>query len=657
VETARLVQELTEFVGDSPIPQIVHTADGRFLACSRELTRVTGYTCADVPTIREWLIKARRIPEDKADVLVDEYLRRIAKGPPYASIDVEVYAHDGEVRNWLVQVTSSYERGGERILVSSAIDLTDKKKAEREVQEREEFLQRIFNAHPTVLYVYDLEKQAPVFQNRQIGSDLGYTFDEIHSMGTELPMRLTHPEDRAKLPRQFARLREAADHEILEIEYRLRAKDGSWHHFISRDTPFKRGADGKVVQIIGVATNVTESRRVEQERLEMSMHVQELQKMESLAMLAGGIAHDFNNLLIGIMGSADLAMMQLPATSPAHDDLKRIQTTSVECAELCKQLLAYAGKGKFVVEPFYLADMIQEIGHLLQISISKKIALRYDFSDNVPAVEGDIRQIRQVIMNLIRNASDAIGDRSGVITVSVGLVEANKSYLETTFLGEHIDEGYFVTLEVSDTGAGIARADLPKIFDPFFSKKREGRGLGLAAVRGIIKGHGGAMRVYSEQGKGSSFKILLPASEKPVAQPKPVEPTHAASLGGGTVLVVDDEETVRVVTTRSLKMMGFSVLIATDGREAIAIYREYRDEIRVVLLDMMMPGLGGAQTFQRLRQLDPEVNVILMSGYNEQEATNAFAGKGLAGFLQKPFKHQDLADTIERALIRAADQD
>lgn len=647
----RLIRSLEEIVANALIPQMLHTVDGRMLAVSQALTELSGYTLEDIPTGLDFMMLARRMDRDQAAASAEAYQAMFSAGPPYPREEVEIFTKAGERRSWLFQVTAVSEAvDGSRYVISSAIDLTDSKRAEGELAKKHDFIEKIFFTHPDALYVFDLQEQRPIFQNRHIGESLGYTSDEIHDLGPELPIRLMHPDDFARFPELLDELALAEDHEIHRFEYRMRHKDGRWRWIVSQDTVFSRDDQGRVRYVLGTGSDITDAKIAQQDQLEMSLHMQELQKMESLAMLAGGIAHDFNNLLVGIMGSADLALMQLAPNSPAIEDVQRIQETAVECAELCKQLLAYAGKGKFVVEAFHLANVIEQIGHLLQISISKKISLRYEFSENVPPVEGDTRQIRQVIMNLIKNASDAIGNESGWITVTVGVAEVSRSYLEGAVIGGDLPAGLYVTLEVSDTGCGIPREDLQKIFDPFYSSKREGRGLGLAAARGIINNHGGALRVYSEVGKGSSFKILLPASQTPVTPTDVLGPVQPVSTGGGTVLVVDDEETVRSVAMRSLKHLGFSVLQATDGREAVAIFREYQGEIRLVLLDMMMPGLGGTETFHQLRQVDPNVRVILMSGYNEQEATNAFTGKGLAGFIQKPFRHGELAHLINGVL-------
>jgi len=391
--------------------------------------------------------------------------------------------------------------------------------------------------------------------------------------------------------------------------------------------------------------------RQEEKRRQLEAKIEQAQKLESLGILAGGIAHDFNNLLMVMLGNADLALRDLSEVAPARPSVDEIKTAAVRASELTKQMLAYAGKGRFVVEALDLNELIEEMGHLLGVSISKKVVLRYEFADNLPAVEADATQMRQVVMNLITNASEAIGDRSGAISIATGVMEAGREYLGGTYLDEDLPEGYYVFMEVADTGCGMDEKTRSKVFDPFFSTKFTGRGLGLAAVLGIVRGHGGAIKVYSELGKGTTFKVLLPCSERP-PQAAPAEGAEPAETrrDSGLLLVADDEEGVRTIAKRMLEGAGFTVLTAGDGRECVDVFRERADEIAAVLLDMTMPHMDGEETFRELRQIRPDVRVILTSGYNEQEATSRFTGKGLAGFIQKPYRYDDLLAKLREIL-------
>jgi CheY-like chemotaxis protein len=322
-------------------------------------------------------------------------------------------------------------------------------------------------------------------------------------------------------------------------------------------------------------------------------------------------------------------------------------------------MLSYSGKGRFVVEPIDLVELFEEMTHLLEVSMSKKVVLRYDFAENLPPFSGDATQIRQIIMNLITNASEAIGDNSGVIAVSTGAMECSRAYLDDVHetlsagLDELLPEGRYIYLEVSDTGCGMDAETVGKIFDPFFTTKFAGRGLGMAAVLGIVRGHDGTIKIHSELGKGTTFKILFRASEFPengAAIQTQASGKPRAWHRRGTILIVDDEETVRAVGKKMLNRMGFSVLTAVDGRDAIDLFRKRPDTIDCVLLDLTMPRLDGQEAFRKLRRIRPDVAVILCSGYNEQDATQRFAGKGLAGFIHKPFNMATLRETLMKVL-------
>ena len=390
--------------------------------------------------------------------------------------------------------------------------------------------------------------------------------------------------------------------------------------------------------------------RAEEERQRLEAQIQHAQKLESLGVLAGGIAHDFNNLLTGILGNADLALMDLAPDSPAYASLTEIKATAQRAADLSRQMLAYSGKGSFVIEPIDLNQVVREMGHLMEVSISKKAVLRYELSDDLPAIIGDATQIRQVIMNLITNASDAIGDDEGVISIRSGTEECDHDYLGGCYLNEQLPEGLYVYLEVTDDGCGMDRDTMQRIFDPFFTTKFTGRGLGLASTLGIVRGHHGTVRVKSEPGRGTRFRVLLPASQirrEELARPK-VAPQRWS--GAGTVLIVDDEEAVREVAARMLEQAGLTVVTAADGREAVEFYRRHADEIGCVLLDLTMPHMSGEETLQELRRIRSDVRVVVSSGYSEQEVVSRFVDKGISGFVQKPYLVSKLVSEVSGAL-------
>jgi signal transduction histidine kinase/CheY-like chemotaxis protein len=399
--------------------------------------------------------------------------------------------------------------------------------------------------------------------------------------------------------------------------------------------------------------DVTQWKRAERGRLDLERQVQHAQKLESLGVLAGGIAHDFNNLLMVIVGNADLALQSTSLVASTQQFLGEIKSAAGRSAELSNQMLAYAGKGHFVVKPLDLNRLIEEMGHLLHASVSKKASMRVELAKDLPCMRADAVQIRQVVMNLITNASEALGEQEGAIVITTGLVDADQPLLSAGMGGEHLPEGRYVSLKVSDTGCGMNEETLTKLFDPFFSTKFAGRGLGLAATLGIIRSHKGTVYVRSRLGEGTTFELLFPCCAE---APRLVHGSETSSeeeswrQDVGTVLVADDEDGVRSVVQAMLEREGFRVIAASDGREAVDVFGKHADGIGVVLLDMKMPRLSGEEAFQEIRRIRPDLRVILSSGYTQEDATSRFAGMGLAGFVQKPYERLDLIAKLREVL-------
>lgn len=522
--------------------------------------------------------------------------------------------------------------------VSEQISLSiQKKRAEENLIASEAKNHALLTAIPDLIFVLDKEG---VFLDYKSAS-----MDDLYSQPRDFlgkSIESTLPPDLSKLT--LKKIGETlADNSIHVFEYSLKF-DEKEHFFEARMVPL--GSD----RVLSIVRNITEQKLAEDERLRLEAKIQHAQKLESLGVLAGGIAHDFNNLLVGILGNAGLALMKMKPESPTRQIVERIETAALRASDLTKQMLAYSGKGKFIIEPLNLSKMVEEMAHLLEISISKNAVLKYEFAESIPPIEGDATQIRQVIMNLITNGSEAIGSKSGYIAIRTGVMYVDENYTRGTYYSDYRKNGYYVFLEVSDTGCGMDEETVNKMFDPFFTTKFTGRGLGLAAVLGIIRSHQGAVKVYSEKEKGTTIKVLFPRldEEGDVAGAIESEGVQNEKLkwsGTGVVLVVDDDETVRSVAKMILEEAGFGVITANDGREAVELFKSQQN-IELVLLDMTMPHMNGEDCFCELRRIDPDVKVILSSGYNEQDATNRFAGKGLAGFIQKPYPPQDLIDVV-----------
>jgi len=440
--------------------------------------------------------------------------------------------------------------------------------------------------------------------------------------------------------------------ELFPAEFAAKITDEDWG-VVSRRTVLKldEELDGRhytsikfpIVQgdrtlLAGYTIDITEKKRAEEEKLDLVRQMQQAQKLESLGVLAGGIAHDFNNLLMVVLGNVELALDEIPPMSPVRLKLTEITTAARRAADLSQQMLAYAGKSSFALERVVLGELVEEMAHLLKAGISKKAILNLNLERGLPPIQADPSQIRQIAMNLIINASEAIGDGDGEITVSLGTTRCDEGYLRRTETHDNLAAGLYVYLEVTDTGYGMDSKTRARIFEPFFSTKFTGRGLGLAAVQGIVRAHKGALIVSSEPGKGTTFKVLFPALEDAAER----VPTDGSSTpddwqGTGTILLVDDEQSLVALGARMLEHLGFTVLTAADGREALELYRERGKEIDLVLMDLTMPHMDGMEALAELRRLNPDVRVVVASGYSHEDVESRFAGKGIDGVLQKPY--------------------
>jgi signal transduction histidine kinase/ActR/RegA family two-component response regulator len=409
-----------------------------------------------------------------------------------------------------------------------------------------------------------------------------------------------------------------------------------------------RDAHGIPAHVVGTALDISDQVAADAERARLESQIQQAQKLESLGVLAGGIAHDFNNLLVGILGNASLALLELDETHHARESIASIERAAQRAAELTRQLLAYAGKGRFVVEPIDVSAAVKEMSSLLRTAVSRTASMQLDLAKQLPAIEVDTTQFRQVLMNLITNASDALRDDAGMISLRTGVRHVDRDFLATCIVGSNATPGHYVFVEVQDSGIGMDEATMARIFDPFFSTKFTGRGLGLAATLGIVRSHHGAIHVHSVVGEGTSFTVLFPVSDR--SAQVHVTPRASSWHGRGEILVIDDEPSVLAITATLLTRRGFAVTKANDGAQGIELYGADPSRFALVLLDMTMPGLDGQTVLRALRALDRDVRVLLMSGYNEQEVNQMFAGPGPAGFLQKPFRADELYEVVARTL-------
>ncbi|HVW87266.1 MAG TPA: PAS domain S-box protein [Bryobacteraceae bacterium] len=457
-------------------------------------------------------------------------------------------------------------------------------------------------------------------------------------------LAIVHPDEAKRVEELWKRSLRSG--EPFQTEARLWDRHANrWRWFMIRAVSV-RDESGEVVKWFGTDTDIDEQKASQQALLQT-------QKLESIGLLAGGIAHDFNNLLAGIMGGASFALEIIPESHPAFEVLQMVLDASERAAHLTRQMLAYAGKGNFVVAPVDLSQMIVRTIQFVRASIPKSIEIKLDFADRLPAVEADPGQMQQVVMNLIINAAESVGENNGVVTVRTRTGELAADAVHRTIDGNPLPAGSYVILEVQDTGCGIDPSILAKIFDPFFTTKFTGRGLGLAAVAGVIRGHRGGIDVESECGKGSTFRVWLPASPHPSRSTSSLADAGSAPHGHETVLVVDDEPVVRQVAITALSALGYQVIVSEDGSEGLDQIRR-NPGISLVLLDMSMPGLSGREVLEEIRATRPELPVVVCSGYSEVEVHRRFAGIEMADILQKPFTARELTTKVRSVLDAGA---
>jgi len=463
-------------------------------------------------------------------------------------------------------------------------------------------------------------------------------------------LSITHPDDISIVEKAW---KECIGNPLnaVKVEFRHAHKNGGFVHLEAIGQSFIDDPD--INGVIATARSVEERKTEEDKRIEMERQLLHTQKLESLGVLAGGIAHDFNNLLMAIMGYAELCSYEISAGSMASSHMNEILKASQRAAELCQQLLAYTGKGRFIIERINVDDVIRDMIPLLETCISKKANIALNLEANLPEMEADASQIRQIIMNLIINASEAIGDRNGLISISARKVSGGEIPSESVFFSTVNPKSEYINLEISDNGCGMNQDTLSKIFEPFFTTKFTGRGLGMAAVQGIVKGHCGAILIQSEPEVGTVFNLYFPASLSGLASISGSDQEMEEDETGiprGKILLVDDEEIIRKVGTGMLEKLGFQVLTAQDGQEALSVYRGSKDEIACIILDLTMPVMDGEEAYNEFLKIDPDVRVIVASGYSETEISSMFSGKGLVRFIQKPFKVDALKRIIHRAL-------
>ncbi len=523
-------------------------------------------------------------------------------------------------------------------------DISKRKRIERALKESEEKYRTLVERMQDVVFVVQDGKVK--FINQAGARMLGYEAPECIGMPLD---KLIAPEDRSWLLELHSR-RMAGDDVTKEYELCLLHKDGNTRLHVSINVGLIN-YEGKPAAM-GTAKDITAYKKAEEERRKMEERLREAQKQESLGVMAGGIAHDFNNIITGILGNSDLALMKLPEDNPARKNIESIARISKKAAVLTNQMLAYSGKGRYMVHTLDLNQQVKELTEFMKAAMSKKVRLVYELAAALPLVQADSNYIKQIILNLVVNGSEALEGEEGEIIVRTGLLESGEAPKEHDFIyGEIRPDEVYVFLEVTDNGRGMDKATLPKIFDPFFTTKFTGRGLGLAAVLGVVRSHEGIITVRSRPSLGTTFTVFLPV-KKDISAVNIVE--ESLNKGGvsvkGTVMIVDDEEMIRVLAKEFLDGCGFNVITAEDGRNALKIVEEDLEQIDVIIMDLTMPHMDGVETAKNIHEIRPDIPIFLSSGYSEEDLYEKANQLKLARFIKKPYTPALLAQKIIKVL-------
>jgi two-component system cell cycle sensor histidine kinase/response regulator CckA len=585
-------------------------------------------------TYEEWLASVHPVDREHIELQLQESVEQTHVWDR----EFRVLWPDGSVHWLLAKGTVYTDEAGRPIgMAGVSLDITERKEAEAALRESEERFRRVFEEGPLGVALVGRDYRF-LKVNGALCRMVGYAESELTQMSV---IDITYAEDmevnRGLAERMFRR-------EIPSywLQKRYVKKDGDiiW---VNLTASVIRDAEGQPLYGLAMIVDITESKRAQEEALAR-------QKLESLGVLAGGIAHDFNNLLGSVLAEAELASANLAAGLSTSEELQRIMTIAIRGAEIVRQLMIYSGQDKAkLLAPLDISQLVEEMIELLKVSISKHVVLKTDLSKELPAVLGNAAQLRQVVMNLIINASEAIGEQDAEIGITTSSVTGQDLTITN---GTIVPESNYVRLAVSDTGCGMTEEVKARVFDPFFSTKFPGRGLGLAVVQGIVRDHGGAINLVSAPGQGTTFEVVLPCAGRTPRSERPVLQANGKQYQApsATLLVVEDEDPLRFAVSKMLRKSGFQVIEANDGSSAIELVRTHSDKIDLMLLDVTLPGVSSREVVEEAHLSRPNLRVILTSAYGRETVDASFAGLRIDHFIRKPFQIADLMSLLQEVL-------
>ena len=644
-ESHQLQQQeiLRGLMENSPGIIFVKDREGRYLAVNRRFAKLYERDESDILGRTDYdLIHPAAAAQNRSTDM-----RVITSGLPIELEDAAMLSDEG--RTLLVHKFPLRDIRGEVVgLCGLAQDITERKRAASDLRESRRQLESLLGQLPGMAFRWVNDGAfSPVYVSRGSLTLTGHTARDFMEKHVDF-LNIVHDEDRS-LVRDHVK-DALSRHRSFEHEFRMKDRSGAIKWALLRGQGIY-DEHSRLLFVEGLAIDITARKEAESEKLNVERRLQEAQKLESIGVLAGGIAHDFNNLLTSIIGHSNLVGLDLPAEAPAQRNLRYVEQAALRAAELCQQMLAYSGQGRFVVGHVEIKPLVESTVSLLRASIDKSTNLIFSLDVGLPQVYADATQLRQVVMNLVINASEALEHKNGSVLLSARRTKVDRQAFAGAVLTPPETNDEFILLEVTDTGCGMSAETLAKIFDPFFTTKITGRGLGLAATIGILRSHQGGLIVTSTQGKGTTFSVYLPAASIAASETEAlVKPDNSAWKGRGFALVVDDEDHVLDATAKMISNCGLKVDVAHDGYAGVDLFRADPSRYDVVLLDMTMPKISGEDTLTLLREIRPDVRVLFISGYNRSEIVDTMGGSERLSFIQKPFNLDALRGELANML-------